>query len=77
MRRISGSACVLLGLALGMSSCMKLDFFKRAEPPTTVAQGPAVGSLAPEIDGADFSSTRMKLSDYRGKVVVLSFWTSW
>ncbi len=33
----------------------------------------AVGSLAPEIDGEDANGKRFKLSDFRGKVVVLSF----
>ena len=35
------------------------------------------GKPAPEIDGVDFNGNPLKLSDYRGKVVVLSFWGSW
>ncbi len=35
------------------------------------------GKPAPEIDGVDFDGKRLKLSDYRGKVVVLAFWGSW
>ena len=35
------------------------------------------GNPAPEIDGVDFSGKPLKLSDYRGKVVVLVFWGSW
>jgi thiol-disulfide isomerase/thioredoxin len=37
----------------------------------------AVGKPAPEIDGVDFDGKPLKLSDYRGKVVVLVFWGSW
>jgi peroxiredoxin len=37
----------------------------------------AVGKTAPEIDGVDFDGKPLKLSDYRGKVVVLVFWGSW
>jgi thiol-disulfide isomerase/thioredoxin len=37
----------------------------------------AVGKPAPEIDGLDFDDKPRKLSDYRGKVVVLVFWGSW
>ena len=37
----------------------------------------AVGKPAPEIDGVDLDGKPMKLSDYRGKVVVLVFWGSW
>jgi thiol-disulfide isomerase/thioredoxin len=36
-----------------------------------------VGKLAPEIQGEDLQGRKMKLSDYRGKVVVLSFWGTW
>ena len=37
----------------------------------------SVGSVAPEIEGQDIDGLPMKLSDHRGKVVVLSFWGSW
>jgi hypothetical protein len=36
-----------------------------------------VGMKAPEIEGADIDGKKFKLSDYRGKVVVLHFWGSW
>lgn len=36
-----------------------------------------VGKVAPEIEGEDIDGKKLKLSDYRGKVVVLSFWASW
>lgn len=35
------------------------------------------GQAAPEIDGKDLDGRPMKLSDFRGKVVVLVFWGSW
>jgi thiol-disulfide isomerase/thioredoxin len=35
------------------------------------------GKPAPEIDGIGFDGKPLKLSDYRGKVVVLVFWGSW
>jgi hypothetical protein len=34
-----------------------------------------VGKEAPDIDGADQDGKRLKLSDYRGKVVLLDFWS--
>jgi thiol-disulfide isomerase/thioredoxin len=37
----------------------------------------AVGNVAPEIDGEDIDGKPMRLSDYRGKVVVLVFWATW
>jgi len=36
-----------------------------------------VGKVAPEIEGADLDGVAFKLSDYRGKVVVLDFWGDW
>ncbi len=37
----------------------------------------AVGKIAPEIAGIDMDGKPLKLSDYRGHVVVLVFWASW
>jgi hypothetical protein len=35
----------------------------------------SVGKVAPEIEGVDQDGVRFKLSDYRGKVVLLDFWS--
>src|SRR5262249_1725131 len=64
---------LVLGCALACTSCGRL--FKRAEAPITL-NSPRIGAQAPETDGQDFAGTRFKLSDYRGKVVVVSFWAS-
>jgi cytochrome oxidase Cu insertion factor (SCO1/SenC/PrrC family) len=34
-----------------------------------------VGKQAPDIEGEDQDGKRFKLSDYRGKVVLLDFWS--
>jgi hypothetical protein len=36
-----------------------------------------VGKAAPEVEGEDIDAVRFKLSDYRGKVVLLDFWGHW
>src|SRR5262249_55474207 len=36
-----------------------------------------VGRPAMEIEGEDLDGKQFKLSDYRGKVVVLDFWGNW
>jgi len=36
-----------------------------------------IGKEAPEISGEDLDGKPMKLSDFRGKVVVLDFWGDW
>jgi thiol-disulfide isomerase/thioredoxin len=37
----------------------------------------SVGKIAPDIAGEDLDGAPFKLSDYRGKVVMLSFWATW
>ncbi len=37
----------------------------------------SVGKEAPDIDGEDLDGKKFKLSDYRGKVLVLDFWGNW
>ena len=36
-----------------------------------------VGMASPEIEGKDLDGVDFKLSDYRGKVVLLDFWGYW
>jgi cytochrome oxidase Cu insertion factor (SCO1/SenC/PrrC family) len=36
-----------------------------------------VGRVAPDIEGEDIDGEKFKLSDYRGKVVLLDFWGHW
>jgi hypothetical protein len=36
-----------------------------------------VGMIVPEIEGEDTDGKKFKLSDYRGKVVMLDFWGHW
>ncbi len=37
----------------------------------------AVGKVAPDIVGPDIDGKEFKLSDYRGKVILLDFWAHW
>jgi len=36
-----------------------------------------IGKTAPEIEGQDVNGKTLRLSEYRGKVVVLNFWGDW
>ena len=36
-----------------------------------------IGKTAPEVTGQDIEGKPMKLTDFRGKVVVLDFWGDW
>lgn len=44
---------------------------------TLIAQSIKVGDIAPDIVMATPEGTEMKLSDFRGKMVLLDFWASW
>jgi uncharacterized C2H2 Zn-finger protein len=46
-------------------------------PPASATTGIDIGQIAQEISGEDIDGVPFKLSDYRGKVVVLDFWGHW
>ncbi len=48
-----------------------------AAAPMNAPIGFEVGNQAPEIIGEDVDGKKFKLSDYRGKVVLLDFWGDW
>jgi thiol-disulfide isomerase/thioredoxin len=48
-----------------------------AEGELFVLRNLSVGKVAPDIEGEDSEGKKFKLSDYRGKVVVLDFWALW
>jgi cytochrome oxidase Cu insertion factor (SCO1/SenC/PrrC family) len=37
----------------------------------------AIGKPVPDIEGEDLDGKPFKLSEYRGKVVVIDFWGNW
>ena len=50
---------------------------EEAEPQLFEIRRLRIGKEAPEIKGEDLDGKLLKLSDYRGKVVVLDFWGHW
>jgi len=50
---------------------------EKAEPELFGLRHLAVGKEAPDIEGTDQDGVRFKLSDYRGKVVLLDFWSEY
>jgi hypothetical protein len=50
---------------------------KAAEPELFELRNLAIGKIPPELEAEDLDGKPMKLSDYRGKVVLLDFWGSW
>ena len=47
------------------------------KPTGPVSVGLNIGNEAPEIEAEDLDGETFKLSDYRGKVVMLDFWGDW
>lgn len=48
-----------------------------AFPNSSGEVGLDAGNLVPEITGEDLEGTEFKLSDYKGKVIMLDFWGDW
>ncbi len=72
--RTSLAICLALGLLAsafwaGASSAQEV----KAHDPADLE----IGKVAPDISGVDLDGVPFKLSDYRGKVVVLDFWGDW
>jgi hypothetical protein len=75
MRPLFGT---LFSFALTFPGCFQAaPRLPKAETPALAAVVPRVGQPAPEITGEDLDGVVFKLSDYRGKVVVLDFWGHW
>ena|GEM_PF-411852 len=55
----------------------EITFGELAKSTIYEIQNLSVGKTAPEINGEDTEGVKFKLSDYRGKVVMLSFWGTW
>jgi AhpC/TSA family len=72
-------------LAKEYGECKLLDTYQKT-PPTLAdvakvelfeLRNLRVGKTAPDIAGEDLDGVKFKLSDYKGKVVVLDFWGDW
>jgi hypothetical protein len=50
---------------------------EKAEPELFGLRHLSVGKVAPDIEGVDQDGVNFKLSDYRGKVVLLDFWSEY
>jgi cytochrome oxidase Cu insertion factor (SCO1/SenC/PrrC family) len=71
MRRILVAGVVLLVTVLAVQAQEKDKNKKHSKADLEP------GKLAPEIEGEDIDGQKFKLSEYRGKVVLLDFWGHW
>jgi hypothetical protein len=51
--------------------------FEKAEAELFEIRHLSVGKVAPDIEGEDQDGVRFRLSDYRGKVVLIDFWSEY
>ena len=65
----------VLALVLGVASAAAPSH--AAEPAKAASVGPKVGEVPPALLGKDRRGDLVDLSQYHGKVVVVSFWASW
>jgi thiol-disulfide isomerase/thioredoxin len=59
------------------NSNSRLTFGDQAKAALLEMRGLAVGQPAPELESVDMEGVGAKLSQYRGKVVVLDVWATW
>jgi thiol-disulfide isomerase/thioredoxin len=64
-------------VALGLGIAMSAMPLHAAEPAKAASAGPKKGDVPPALLGKDRKGDLVDLSQYRGKVVVVSFWASW
>jgi peroxiredoxin len=49
----------------------------KAKPPEAKVEMLKAGAMAPDFKATDAAGKEVKISDYRGKVVILDFWATW
>ena len=76
-----GSLALVLALAFAAYNYLtrdnKADNFATLAPTETSGTAPEGAQLAPDFTVYDLEGNAFKLSDFRGKPVVLNFWASW
>jgi hypothetical protein len=72
---LAPAALLVLVQLLSVAGCQWAPWRHGFAEPLSNLSGVEVGQLAPDIDGDDLSGQRLHLADYRGQVVVLSFWS--
>jgi cytochrome oxidase Cu insertion factor (SCO1/SenC/PrrC family) len=80
MRRLTLATPLVLLLMTVLYGCQwtssrKVTNAQQQQQQEPLHPGIEVGQLAPDIEGTDLNGQYLHLADYRGQVVVLSFWS--
>lgn len=60
-----------------ISTLIVIFFAVEARGAVLLETAPEIGKVAPEFELKDLSGARVRLSEARGKVVLLNFWAEW
>jgi cytochrome oxidase Cu insertion factor (SCO1/SenC/PrrC family) len=74
---IAALACLVWSLPVSGQKVPTVSGQKAKATTDPALAMPAIGDPAPEITGKDIHGKKFKLSDYKGKVVLLTFWATW
>ncbi len=73
MRRIFFAVFLLILLNLVLAACGESPQIARLVPEIA----PRLNYLAPDFQLTDYNGNHLKLSDFRGKPVLINFWATW
>lgn len=77
MKRNAFVFVILSAAILGMLAFGKWVDRQRQKHPTAALVGDVRGAQAPDFELVSLDGRKVKLSDFRGKAVVLNFWATW
>jgi peroxiredoxin len=74
------NAVVMLGVAVVVAAMLYTGAYRSRKARIEASgglQGNVVGQMAPDFELQTLDGRKVKLSDFRGKAVVLNFWATW
>ena len=71
------TALAMIGACLAVSSCSRSPRIVVEDQASQHAESSLISKPAPDFDLTDSSGANVKLSDQKGKVILLNFWATW
>ena len=68
---------LIIVIAVVIAMVISASRLHRKTAGSTTLQGDGIGAVAPDFTLATIDGKKVKLSDYRGKAVLLNFWATW